>query len=330
MRDSLLSVENLQTHIFHPGARLRAVDDVSFTLAPGKTLGLVGESGAGKSMIGRSILRLVPSPARIVGGRIAFQGTDLLTLSEGEMRKIRGRDIAAIPQDPLASLNPAFRIRAQMTDVMQRHLDLSARESVARAVSLLARVGIVAPHEVIEKYPHQLSGGMRQRVMIAIAFACEPALIIADEPTSSLDVTTQAQIIMLLNEMKQKPHSAMIFITHDLGLAAKVCDEILVMYAGRIVERASAARLFTAPAHPYTRVLLRAVPRLDASPGELCSITGNPPRLAQIGAGCAFEPRCQEKHALGAKSQWCAQRAVPLVEVALGHSAACWQYAGEA
>ncbi|MCL4489599.1 MAG: ABC transporter ATP-binding protein [Chloroflexi bacterium] len=323
---NLLSLAELRTYFFHSAGAVRVVDGVTFSLKLGKTLGLVGESGAGKSMTGRSILRLLPPSARTVGGRIIFQGTDLLTLSERALRELRGREIATIPQDPLSSLNPAFRIGGQMTDVMQRHLGLNKSEARERAVGLLARVGIPAPETAMNKYPHQLSGGMRQRVMISIAFSCEPALVIADEPTSALDMTMQAQIIAVLNEMKVKSHTSMIFITHDLALVSKICDDVVVMYAGRVVERAPVTDLFTAPAHPYTRALMRAVPRFDIPSGMLYSIEGSAPQLSTLPPGCPFEPRCPERiHGLCREA-----RAVPWVEIAPDRGVACWQHVKEA
>ena len=317
----LLIVEGLRTYFFTRRRVVKAVDGVSFTLHAGETLGLVGESGSGKTVTGRSILRLVPHPGRIVGGRILFKGTDLLTLSEREMRRLRGAQIAAVPQDPLSSLNPAFRVRDQMLDVLRLHRGLNGREARRVAADLLAQVGIPDPEQALERYPHQLSGGMRQRVMITIAFSCQPALIIADEPTSALDVTTQAQILAVLHELQQRFGTALLLITHDLGLVSKVCDRVLIMYGGRVMEEAPVEELFQRPAHPYTQALLRAIPRLNARQAALHSIPGSIADLPTRDI-CPFAPRCTEKLPV------CEEEPPPVVALGSQHRAACWLHGG--
>ena len=260
MRLVLLSVEDLKIRFL--GQDFNAVDGVSFKVEEAEILGLVGESGAGKSITGRSILRLLPPNGRIFGGRILFKGTDLLSLSEDDMRKIRGKEITAVQQDPLSSLNPAFRIRDQMFDILRIHLGLKGQEAEEYSVKLLEEVGIPAPLVVLRKFPHQLSGGMCQRVMIAIAFSCNPKLVIADEPTTALDVITQALVVNLMKRMREKHKTSIIFITHNLALASNICDRIAVMKLGKIVEMKPTKELFKAPEHPYTLALLEAVPRV--------------------------------------------------------------------
>ncbi|MEM1994439.1 MAG: ABC transporter ATP-binding protein [Nitrososphaerales archaeon] len=256
----LLSVEDLKIRFL--GQASNAVDGVSFSVKEAEILGLVGESGAGKSITGRSILRLLPPNGRIVSGRILFKGVDLLTLSDEEMRKIRGKEITAIQQDPLSSLNPAFRIRDQMVDILKIHLGMGKSEAEEYSVKMLQEVGIPNPELVLRKFPHQLSGGMCQRVMIAIAFSCNPTLVIADEPTTALDVITQALVVNLMKRMKEKLNTSIIFITHNLALASNICDRIAVMKMGKIVEMKPTKELFRTPEHPYTLTLLEAVPKV--------------------------------------------------------------------
>ncbi|MEM3891977.1 MAG: ABC transporter ATP-binding protein [Nitrososphaerales archaeon] len=256
----LLSVEDLKIRFL--GQTSNAVDGVSFSVKEAEILGLVGESGAGKSITGRSILRLLPPNGRIVSGRILFKGVDLLTLSDEEMRKIRGKEITAIQQDPLSSLNPAFRIRDQMVDILKIHLGMGKSEAEEYSVKMLQEVGIPNPELVLRKFPHQLSGGMCQRVMIAIAFSCNPTLVIADEPTTALDVITQALVVNLMKRMKEKLNTSIIFITHNLALASNICDRIAVMKMGKIVEMKPTKELFRTPEHPYTLTLLEAVPKV--------------------------------------------------------------------
>jgi oligopeptide/dipeptide ABC transporter ATP-binding protein len=272
---------------------VRAVDGVSFTLAAGETLGLVGESGCGKSMTALSVLGAVPEPGRVAGGEVLFEGQDLRRLSEGAMQRVRGRRIAMIPQDPLSALNPAMKVGAHLTEVLSVHLGMRGGAARQRAIELLDHVGIPAAGERFDAYPHQLSGGMRQRVLIALAIACRPALLIADEPTTALDATIQAQILDLLAELTRAAHMALLLITHNLGIVAGYCDRVAVMYAGRLVETAPVDALFTAPRHRYTVGLLECVPRLDRpGKGVFHTIRGAPPDLSAVPPGCPFHPRC--------------------------------------
>ncbi|HWP35724.1 MAG TPA: ABC transporter ATP-binding protein [Thermodesulfobacteriota bacterium] len=317
---ALLEVRDLQTEFRTSGGVVRAVDRVSFDVQPGETLALVGESGCGKSVTALSIMRLVPTPpGRIVGGQVLFDGRDLLRLDDREMRRIRGRQIAMIFQEPMTSLNPVLTIGRQITETMEHHLGLSPREATARAVELLGLVGIPEPERRLRQYPHQFSGGMRQRVMIAIALSCRPRLILADEPTTALDVTIQAQILELLKSLSREFGVAMVIITHNLGVVARYADRVNVMYAGKIVERAPAAALYARPRHPYTLGLLRSVPRLDRPRRErLDPIPGQPPDLSRLPPGCSFRPRC--RFAIPR----CAAEVPPLAPVEDGHLAACW------
>jgi len=292
---SVLEVSNLQTHFFSfGGARVvKAVDRVSFTLHEGETLGLVGESGSGKTTTCLSIVGLLPRGARIVGGRVVFEGEDLTRKSQSQLRRIRGRRIAVILQDPMASLNPLFTIFRQVAEPAFFHQQMRGRTLRARVQHLLKAVRIPSPEWRMREYPHQMSGGMRQRIVGAIALAGGPRLVIADEPTTNLDVTIQAQYLDLLKDIQRETGVALIFVTHNLGIVAKMCDRVAVMYAGKIVEQAPVRALFDAPRHPYTRALLGAVPKLG-SKEPLYSITGQPPNLAVLPTGCAFHPRCPE------------------------------------
>jgi peptide/nickel transport system ATP-binding protein len=312
----LLSVQGLTT-VFDVGAApLVAVNDVSFDIRKGETLGLVGESGSGKSVTAFSLLRLVQPPGRIAAGRVIFQGRDLLGLSEKEMCGVRGAGIGLVFQEPMAALNPVMRVGAQIGESLVVHGLASKREARTRAVELLRAVKIVDPEKRVDDYPHQLSGGMRQRVMLAVALACRPPLVIADEPTTALDVTVQAQILDLLREMKRTFDLSLLLITHDLGVIAEVADRVAVMYAGRIVEEGPVRAIFRSPAHPYTRGLLASIPRGRA--GErLVAIEGVVPSLAQLPPGCAFAPRCPERRAE------CERALPPDVVVADGHRARC-------
>src|SRR5216110_1553737 len=291
----LLEVTNLETHyVSFGGARvIKAVDDVSCTLNEGETLGIVGESGCGKTTTCLSIFGLLPPAARIVGGRIEFAGKDLAQLSQREMRRVRGAQIAMILQDPMASLNPLFSIYRQVAEPAYYHRALRGRALWQRVRELLNAVRIPSPAMRMREYPHQMSGGMRQRIVGAIALAGGPRLVIADEPTTNLDVTIQAQYLDLLKDIQRETGVALIFVTHNLGIVAKMCDRVAVMYAGKIVEQAPVRELFDAPKHPYTRALLGAVPKLG-SKEPLYSITGQPPNLANLPSGCAFHPRCPE------------------------------------
>ncbi|MBM3133007.1 MAG: ABC transporter ATP-binding protein [Chloroflexi bacterium] len=295
MVTALLSVEELKTYFFTRRGVAKAVDGVSFALRRGETLGLVGESGCGKSVTCLSILRLVPQPAgRIVGGKILLEGENLLEKSETEMRRIRGGKVAMIPQSPMTALDPVFSIWSQLSETIKRHQKMPGKGVWETAVTSLREVKIPSPEVRLRSYPHQLSGGMRQRVIGAMALACQASLIIADEPTTALDVTIQAQYLSLLRRMRDHLHAGMIFVTHDLGIVKRMCDRVAVMYAGKIVEEAPVKAIFQSPQHPYTMALIKSVPRLDTKVGRLASIEGHPPPLFDLPAGCAFRPRCSE------------------------------------
>jgi len=317
--DEILKVEGLRTHFFTEDGVVRAVDDVSFTLSPGKTLGIVGESGSGKSVTNLSILRLIPDPpGRIVAGRIEFDGRDLLPLSEGDMRAIRGKRISMIFQDPMTSLNPYLRVSRQLTEVLEQHERVTRQEARQRSIAMLEEVGIPEAAARFDNYPHEFSGGMRQRVMIAMALLCQPELLIADEPTTALDVTIQAQILSLIQKMRDTLGTAVILITHDLGVVAGMADEVAVMYAGRIIEQAPTEALFARPSHPYTLGLLHSIPRLDASGEQLQPIPGRPPDLVHLGPGCPFAPRCSQV------VERCHGEYPPFREIGASYKAACW------
>ncbi len=319
MDHPLLEVKDLRTWFFTRWGVVKAVDGVSFTLEAGETLGLVGESGCGKSMTALSILRLQPRPAgRIVGGQVLLQGEDLLQMSEREMRGIRGRQISMILQDPMQSLNPVFSVGEQIAEALRIHQGLEGRTLWEQTRDLLRRVKIPSPELRLRAYPHQMSGGMRQRVVGAISLACRPAILIADEPTTSLDVTIQAQYLRLLKGLQEEMGLALIFITHDFGIVAKMCDRVAVMYAGRIVESAEVRTLFNNPRHPYTVALLNSVPRLETKIERLSSIEGQPPSLDDLPPGCPFAPRCPHAR------ERCRQEYPPEVAVADGHRVSCW------
>ncbi len=291
----LLEVKDLQTFFFTEQGTAKAVDHVNFHIMPGQILGIVGESGCGKSVTAHSILRLIPSPpGKIVGGEILFQGNNLLTLSQEAMNAVRGNDISMIFQEPMTALNPVFPVQDQIMEAIQRHLKLSRQDARARTIELLRQVGIPSPEERMTHYPHQMSGGMRQRVMIAMALACDPKLLIADEPTTALDVTIQAQILDLLRKLRDTTGAAIMLITHDLGVMAEMAEEVLVMYTGRVVERAPVRELFNRPLHPYTRALMRSIPGRPANIGKkrLDAIPGVVPSLLNLPAGCKFNTRC--------------------------------------
>jgi oligopeptide/dipeptide ABC transporter ATP-binding protein len=319
MPPPLLEVDGLRTQFATRRGTVRAVDGVSFSLARGETLGIVGESGSGKSMTALSIMRLVPAPAgRIVGGTVRLDGVDLIALSEREMRHIRGRRIAMIFQDPMSALDPLFTIGEQIAEPIRQHQGLAGPDLKDKVEESLTLVGIAAPGERVAHYPHQMSGGMRQRIVGAIGLSCEPDVLIADEPTTALDVTVQAQYLRLLKDVQQALGLALIVITHDLGVVAAICDHVAVMYAGRIVETATARDLFDRPAHPYTRALLDSLPRLDARGDQLAFIPGHPPDPVRLVEGCAFAPRCREVMDI------CRRTTPPAIGLGTGRMAECW------
>ncbi len=319
---TLLEVQSLTTQFATRAGVVRAVEGVSWDIQEGETVALVGESGCGKSVTALSIMRLVAAPAgRIVSGRVLFKGRDLLALSEEEMRRVRGREIAMIFQEPMTSLNPVLSIGRQLTEGPEIHLGLGPADARRRAVELLAMVGIPDPERRLDQYPHQFSGGMRQRMMIAMALACNPSLVLADEPTTALDVTIQAQILELMRDLSRRLGVAMLIITHNLGVVARYADRVNVMYAGRIVEQGTARQLYGRPRHPYTLGLLRSVPRLDEPRRErLAPIQGQPPDLTRLPAGCAFAPRC------AFQVDRCLAETPPLRPVdGTDHLSACWE-----
>ena len=318
---ALLEVRDLHTEFRTGAGTVRAVDGVSYTVERGETVAIVGESGSGKSVGALSILRLIPDPpGRVTGGEVWFDGRDLLKLPEETMREIRGGDIGMVFQEPMTSLNPVLTIGRQLTETVEQHRGLDRGAAEKRAVELLQLVGIADPRRRLKQYPHQLSGGMRQRVMIAIALSCDPKLIIADEPTTALDVTIQAQILELMRELTRRLDVALIIITHNLGMVARYAQRVNVMYAGRIVESGSAADIYRAPRHPYTIALLRSVPRLDRPrQARLDPVEGQPPDLTRLDAGCAFRPRC--RFAVEA----CGHARPPLEAAGSGHLAACFR-----
>ena len=316
--DLILRVQDLQTHFFTRSGVVKAVDGINFELRQGETLGIVGESGSGKSMTAWSILGMVPHPGQIVGGRIEYLGENLLEKSKGELRDIRGSGISMVMQDPLTSLNPVFTVGDQLTETLQLEYPEPKRSLRQRAAQLLANVRIPAPEDRLDNYPHQMSGGMRQRVVGAIAIARAPNLLIADEPTTSLDATIQLQYLRLLKDIQEQTGAAIIFITHDFGIVARMCDRVAVMYAGRIVEQSGVEDMFDYPAHPYTEALLQSVPDLDADVDTLPSIDGQPPSLDALPVGCAFAPRCI--HAYERCEEY-----PPEFVVAPGHTSRCWR-----
>ena len=319
----LLQVDGLKTHFFTRDGVVRAVDGVSFAVYPGETLAVVGESGCGKSVTALSVLRLIASPpGKIVSGKLLFQDRNLLELDEAEMRELRGNDISMIFQEPMTSLNPVLTAGRQIAEALRVHRGLGRGEALAGAVSMLRQVDIPEPERRALEYPHQLSGGMRQRVMIAMALACDPRLLIADEPTTALDVTIQAQILDLMRALKEKSGAAIVLITHDLGVVAEMAQRVVVMYAGRKVEEAPVDALFARPRHPYTRGLLSSIPRLGEAAGgtrRLAEIPGVVPSLRGEIAGCVFAPRCP--HA----TERCRREYPPLEEKGGGHAVACWE-----
>ncbi len=317
---TVLEVSDLKTVFKTRDGAVHAVNGVSFSVATGELLGVVGESGSGKSVTMMSLLKLLPSPpAEIVEGSVRFEGRDVLSMDDEQMRALRGGDIGFVFQDPMTSLNPVFTVGFQIVESLREHLDISKKDARKRAAELLAKVGIAQPEQRLKDYPHQFSGGMRQRVMIAMALACQPKLLIADEPTTALDVTIQAQILELIRELRNDQGMGIIWITHDLGVVAGIADRVMVMYGGQIVEHARVADLFKNPRHPYTKALLATIPSVDASRSErLYSIAGQPPNLSQHPTSCPFAPRCE--HAFDR----CLKENPPVMQVSDNHDVACW------
>jgi len=323
MGTRLLEVQDLKTYFIRSNSVVKAVDGVSFYVGENETLGLVGESGSGKTVSCLSILRLVPKPGRIIGGRILLEGEDLLAMSEKKMQEIRGCKISMILQDPMTSLNPVFTIGNQIGESISTHLKFKGAELVARIIEMLKLVRIPAPETRISAYPHQMSGGMKQRVVGAISISCQPRLLIADEPTTSLDVTIQAQYLELLKDIQRELGVSLIFITHDFGIVADMCDRVAVMYAGQIVESAPVRDIFYRPAHHYTASLLKAVPKLETKVDRLTSIPGQPPRLDRLPAGCRFAPRCSRA------DDKCAQDAPSLLAMDDNRYVKCWYHCSQ-
>jgi oligopeptide transport system ATP-binding protein len=315
---TLLNVKDLRTYFHTEDGEVKAVDGVSFELKRGETLGIVGESGSGKSVTNLSIIRLIPNPpGRIVSGEIVFDGVDILSLPEAEVRKIRGRRIAMIFQDPMTSLNPFMKISRQLMEMTELHLGYTKAQAYAHAINMLEKVGIPDARSRVDDYPHEFSGGMRQRVMIAMALSCEPELLIADEPTTALDVTIQAQILELIKTLKQASGASVILITHDLGVVAGMTDHLIVMYAGKIFEQAPTAELFALPGNPYTKGLLRSVPDPLKEQDQLYQIPGLPPDVAHLPAGCPFAPRCELAEDI------CRREFPPFVQLTSDHFSLC-------
>ncbi|MDO3680889.1 ABC transporter ATP-binding protein [Paenibacillus ehimensis] len=321
MTQKLLDVKGLKTQFTRDQGKVNAIDGVDFHVNKGEVLGLVGESGCGKSVTSLSVMRLLHgTPGSIVGGTVRFQEKDLVALSESDMRRIRGKDIAMIFQEPMTSLNPVLKIGKQLVEAIRLHLKYDKSKAREHAVHMLKLVGIPRAEDVIDEYPHQLSGGMRQRVMIAMAMSCNPQLLIADEPTTALDVTIQAQILDLMKKLKDENDMSIMLITHDLGVVAEMCDRVIVMYAGRVVEEGNVLDIFDDPQHPYTKGLIHSVPKLRQNHRRLESIPGNVPDLTNMPAGCKFAPRCS------AVMDICREREPELVQTAGGRKCRCWLY----
>ena len=319
MSQPVLQIENLQTHFFTDRGQVPAVDGVSITVHKGEVVGIVGESGCGKSVTSLSIMKLVPNPpGKIVGGAIRFKGEDLVLASEKRMREIRGNEIAMIFQEPMTSLNPVFTIGDQIGEAIRLHTKTSKKEARQKAVEMLKKVGIPRAEAIVDEYPHQLSGGMRQRVMIAMAMACNPELLIADEPTTALDVTIQAQILDLMRQLNQEADTAVLLITHDLGVVAQMCHRVVVMYAGNVIEEGDVRTILKNPKHPYTIGLLNSLPKLEESQERLYSIPGNVPIPGSLTTGCRFAPRCEQA------MDRCRQEMPELIPVEENHRSRCW------
>jgi oligopeptide/dipeptide ABC transporter ATP-binding protein len=320
MKEKLIEVKGLQTEFTIEGVPRRIIEDISFEIYRGEVLGVVGESGSGKSVTAKSILRLIPSPpGKIVGGKILFDGKDILQMDMDNLMKIRGNAISMIFQEPMSSLNPVFTCGDQIKEGVRLHQNMDNKAARQKAIELLKMVGIPMPEQRIDSYPHELSGGMRQRIMIAMALSCSPQLLIADEPTTALDPTIQAQILDLIRKVQKEIGMSVMYITHDLGVVAETCDRVMVMYAGQIVEKADVAELFTKPGHPYTQGLLKAIPRLNTKRERLYVIKGMVPHFADMPVGCSFHPRCPYV------ADQCVEQKPTLREITEGHQAACWK-----
>lgn len=322
--NELLRMEDIHISFFTNAGEVKAVNGISYQLDRGKVLGIVGESGSGKSVSMSALMRILVSPGKMTGGEIYFEGEDILSLTEKEMLKLRGKEMSMIFQDPMTSLNPLFTIGNQLVETIRRHTDMNRAQAKARATEMLGLVGISNPESRLKQYPHEFSGGMRQRVMIAMALSCNPKLLIADEPTTALDVTIQAQILDLMKNLREKSNAAIILITHDLGIVSDICDEVIVMYAGRIVERGDLDDIYYQTAHPYTKGLLNCLPRLnDVDKAPLQAIEGTPVDALELPKGCAFAPRCN--HCM----KVCLEHRPPVVEIRPGHTSECWLSAKE-
>jgi oligopeptide/dipeptide ABC transporter ATP-binding protein len=325
MKEKLIEVKDLKIDFMIEGVPRRIIDNISFEIYRGEVLGVVGESGSGKTVTAKSILRLLPNPpGKIVGGEILFDGTDILQMDMDSLMKIRGNAISMIFQEPMSSLNPVFTCGDQIKEGVRLHQNMDNKAARQKAIDLLKMVGIPMPEQRIDSYPHELSGGMRQRIMIAMALICSPQLLIADEPTTALDPTIQAQILDLIRKVQKEIGMSVMYITHDLGVVAETCDRVMVMYAGQIVEKADVAELFTKPGHPYTQGLLKAIPRLNTKRERLYVIKGMVPHFADMPVGCSFHPRCPY-----ADNQ-CVEQKPTLREIKEGHLAACWKIQGTA
>ncbi|TDG00773.1 ABC transporter ATP-binding protein [Paenibacillus piri] len=321
MNKKLLDIKQLKTYFYSDEGVVPAVDGVDIAIFEGETVGIVGESGCGKSVTSLTAMRL--TPGKVVGGSIEFDGKDLLAISEAEMRSIRGNEMAMIFQEPMTSLNPVFTIGQQIGEAVQIHMNYSKQQAKTHAVEMLKLVGIPRPEQIVDEYPHQLSGGMRQRVMIAMAMSCQPKLLIADEPTTALDVTIQAQILDLMRKLRAERNTSIMMITHDLGVVAEMCDRVIVMYSGKVVEEGDVVTIFTNPQHPYTQGLMKSIPTLDSNEKRLYSIKGNVPIPGSLREGCSFAPRCE--YAMDV----CRRQAPQLEEVESGHSSRCWLHSSD-
>jgi len=324
MNNKLLEISNLKTYFFSDKGQVPAVNGVDLYINKGETLGVVGESGCGKSVTSLSIMRLLTdTPGKVVDGSILFEGRDLLSLSESEIREVRGNEIAMIFQEPMTSLNPVYKIGQQIGEAVQLHLKYDKKKAREHVIKMLKLVGIPRAEEIIDEFPYQLSGGMRQRIMIAMAMSCDPTLLIADEPTTALDVTIQAQILELMRKLKEEKGTAIMLITHDLGVVAEMCDRVVVMYAGKVVEEADVLEIFENPKHPYTKGLLNSVPKMGQKTNRLESIPGNVPTPANMPKGCKFAPRCSQAIDI------CQEQDPDLLQIAEGHQCRCFLYQSE-